>query len=106
MSLSSLCAGTFLTRFTQAVHQMLQNIYQEMTSLGDIFSRESLFFDEEKDINIFSANRYFRMTPHSHKYFEIECVVEGSAIHNPGENQIYLKKGDMVLVPPETLHIT
>lgn len=74
--------------------------------LNDIFTRESVFFESKKDVNVLSANRYFQMTAHKHSYFEIECVVDGSAIHNPGENQIYLKKGDIVLIPPQTSHIT
>lgn len=77
-----------------------------LADLIDIFSRESLAFEEGKDVNILSANRYFEMTEHQHSYFEIECVVDGSAIHNPGKNQIYLKKGDIVLIPPQTSHIT
>lgn len=77
-----------------------------LAGLDEIFSRESLFFEDGKDISILSANRYFKMMAHRHNYFEIECVVDGSAIHNPGKNQIYLKKGDIVLVPPHTLHNT
>ena len=77
-----------------------------ITELNDIFSRESLFFEEGRDVSILTANRYFRMTAHRHNYFEIECVVDGSAIHDPGKDQIYLKKGDIVLVPPQTPHNT
>lgn len=74
--------------------------------LSEIFNRESLFFEEGKDISILCANRYFKTPVHTHRYFEIECVAEGSGIYNPGENQIWLNQGDIVLVPPETPHIT
>lgn len=77
-----------------------------ISELDEILSRESLFFKDGKDISILAANRYFKMVEHSHQYFEIECIVEGSAIHNPGKNQIYLKKGDIVLIPPHTTHNT
>ncbi len=74
--------------------------------LNEIFAKESLFFEEEKDVGILSANRYFQMVEHEHHYFEIEAVMEGTAIHRQRNQQVYLKKGDVVLVPPNIPHIT
>lgn len=74
------------------------------TSFSAILAPETFFFREDYDIAVLVANRYFKMCPHIHEYFEIECVLEGTAVHNPGPNGISLKKGDIVIVPPQTLH--
>lgn len=76
---------------------------KDLKFAGFLF-RESFTFQQEKDISILAANRYFKMFPHSHEYFEIACVLEGSAIHNPGQDQICLNKGDIVIVPPGVGH--
>ena len=41
--------------------------------------QESPFFNEESDVSITKSTRYFESFEHSHNYFEIQCVLHGSA---------------------------
>lgn len=41
---------------------------------------------------------------HSHKEWEIVCQVEGEALTHVGNTSIILKKGDILLIPPNMAH--
>lgn len=84
------------------LEQILENIQAQ--SLADIFYSELFFFKENTDIYIFTSIRFFKMMSHVHHFFEIECILEGTAIYNPDTDHLELKKGDIIIVPPEVEH--
>lgn len=93
--------------FTYAEEELgvSENILHGNTKqLGSFFHLERLFFEEGSDVTFTRSIRYFQMVEHSHDYFEIECVLNGNAIHSSNNETVTLSQGDMVLIPPKTLH--
>lgn len=65
---------------------------------------ESDIIPESRDVFIIRHPRYTRKDPHSHNYFEINCVAEGSCNFNfNGENQV-LKRGEICVIAPGSIH--
>lgn len=84
---------------------MSENILRGNTKqLESFFHLEKLFFEEGRDVTFTRSIRYFQMVEHSHDYFEIECVLNGNAMHSSKNETITLSRGDMVLIPPKTRH--
>lgn len=62
------------------------------------------FFRENEEIRTFFSSAHMKKNIHSHKFWEIAYVYEGTAlIHTPTET-IQLNGGDFVLIKPETKH--
>lgn len=74
---------------------------EEMTLL---MTPESICFTRGKNIYMNISNRFFTAFEHSHDYIELECVLDGSAIHNPGTDNLELLEGAVVIVPPHIRH--
>ena len=66
--------------------------------------QESPFFNEESDVSITKSTRYFESFEHSHNYFEIQCVLHGSAEYTGETGTFSMIDGDMILVPANTVH--
>lgn len=91
--------------FAEKELNMSENILCGNTKqLESFFHLEKLFFEEGRDVTFTRSIRYFQMVEHSHDYFEIECVLNGSAMHSSKNETIALSQGDMVLIPPKTRH--
>ena len=42
--------------------------------------------------------------PHTHEYFQIYYVKKGRILHFLGEDEAYMQRGDMFIVPPAAVH--
>ncbi len=65
---------------------------------------EDLFFHRDSDTELYRHLRYLPANWHSHAFFEIVCVVEGCCINYMGEQELSMKKGDVCIIAPETIH--
>ena len=52
--------------------------------------------------NVTSVNMAAK--PHTHDYFQIYYVKKGTLVHNLGDEQANMQRGDMFIVPPATVH--
>ena len=70
----------------------------------EIFSNQ--IYSEEMPDKTITIKRYNRYTPailHRHAHFEIACVF-GECVFNVGFDKLSLTAGDVIILPPETLH--
>lgn len=65
---------------------------------------EELFFHSGSDTEIYRHLRYLPASWHSHSFFEIVCVTEGSCTNYIGGREIPMQAGDICIIAPETLH--
>ena len=69
-----------------------------------ILLHEDFCFQNETNIELNKADRFQKMFPHRHDFFEIECVLKGTCIHTVEKQNFSLKNGDIVIVPPNVVH--
>ena len=67
---------------------------------------ENLFILKNYNVEIQRAQRYIRMFPHRHDFFEIECTLRDAARHYIGGEWVEMHAGDICIVPPGALHNT
>ena len=72
--------------------------------------QKSMLVDEEaliplrRDVFVIRHSRYTRPEPHTHNFWEIDCVTKGSVrLHFEGE-VLTLREGAVVLIAPGSLH--
>lgn len=65
---------------------------------------ENMMFPENSDTIVGKAMRFFDMGQHSHRYFELQCVIDGTAVYESISEQSELRCGDLVLTPPLSRH--
>lgn len=65
---------------------------------------ESLFMPEETNVELEHLLRYVDIIPHSHDFFELVCVIEGSCLHTLAGQKCVLGAGDISIVPPGLPH--
>jgi len=73
---------------------------------SDITLAEKLFILKDYNVEIQRAQRYIRMFPHRHDFFEIECTLRDSGLHYIGGECIEMHAGDICIVPPGARHNT
>lgn len=74
---------------------------QEMAML---MNAENISFEHGSNISLNISNRFFMAFYHSHDYIELECVFDGTAVHNPKTDHMELFEGAIVIVPPHIQH--
>jgi len=64
---------------------------------------DSQFFSDLKFVHCYNHTDY-RIKMHSHQFYEINIVVEGSGRHYIKGVSLEVKPGDVFVIPPETVH--
>lgn len=67
-------------------------------------STEQRYLDDAFDIALTSNLRYMYKPPHSHQFFEIIFVLEGTCENYIHQNRITLQKGDLCFIAPDITH--
>ena len=91
-----------LQNFLKSVNK--KDAQRRQLILPEIFP-EQIYYEESSDRTI-TIKRYNRYTPaiiHKHSHFEIACVF-GECVFNVGFDNLSLTAGDIIILPPETLH--
>ena len=73
---------------------------------SDITLPERFFIIKDYNVEIQRAQRYIRMFPHRHDFFEIECTLRDSGLHYIGGERVEMHAGDICIVPPGARHNT
>ena len=61
-------------------------------------------FSSSFDLRVYSHARYLPIHPHSHDFFELVILVRGTCRHMVGGDYLTMHTGDLVVVPPNTVH--
>ena len=70
-----------------------------------LLTPEKYSFPAGSSVSISKSARYVKTNDfHDHDYFEIECVLDGSADHHSLLGDYVLEKNDIVLIPPHVRH--
>lgn len=73
--------------------------------LLSLLAPEKNYFSHGSSVSITKSARYVQSNEyHSHDYFEIECILDGEAIHKSLMGEYSLAQGDLVLIPPHVKH--
>lgn len=87
----------------RAVEVHTQNGRKE--GLLALLAPEKNAFPSGSSVAITKSARYVHTNDyHDHDYFEIECILEGEAVHKSLLGNYSLLKGDLVLIPPHVRH--
>ncbi|MGI6576449.1 MAG: AraC family ligand binding domain-containing protein [Eubacteriales bacterium] len=81
----------------------LENAWQQLRG-PNICCDWNEFFAESIDTCVRYHDRYYPIARHSHSFFEIVFLVRGNCTHHVGNDMIEMQQGDVVIVPPGTLH--
>ncbi|WP_303032405.1 AraC family transcriptional regulator [Dubosiella newyorkensis] len=86
-----------------------QWIVEEYKSAGGWYPEnmdDALMFSmsEGNDIVLTKHNRYTPAFSHRHTFFEFAYVVEGACTHVFQKDTLHLKKGQLLILPPFTIH--
>lgn len=73
-------------------------------SSGRIIYQEEECFLPGSDIELCKVERYVDNILHTHEFFEVEYVLKGSCIHIVEKQEIPIREGDIVIVPPGVEH--
>lgn len=65
---------------------------------------DATYFEETQDISAIQHLRYLPAIIHSHNFFEIAFVLNGSLTHFVGDNKTILESGDVLILAPNTEH--
>lgn len=65
---------------------------------------EDTFILEGYNVELNNSQRYIRLFPHSHDFFELECTLAGKCGHTVENRTIAMRPGDVVIVPPGVCH--
>lgn len=94
------------------LYQVLKNIAIEVTPIirNSTANRliknvsEHSFFNKRQDANILLQFQHDKNQLHKHDYFEINLVLKGMMIATLNEEKRILKKGDFLIISPNTIH--
>lgn len=94
------------------LYQVLKNIAIEVTPIirNSTANRliknvsEHSFFNKRQDANILLQFQHDKNQLHKHDYFEINLVLKGMLIATLNEEKRMLKKGDFLIISPNTIH--
>lgn len=56
------------------------------------------------DIMIMRSSRYAPAFKHSHSFFEVACVLNGSCENHFASQTLYMEAGDICIISPQTVH--
>ncbi|MDO4621455.1 MAG: AraC family transcriptional regulator [Eubacteriales bacterium] len=66
--------------------------------------QEKSFFQQDLDVEVYQHFRYLPATIHSHTFFEIICVMQGSCTNYLNGHQLTMETGEICILAPETPH--
>lgn len=87
----------------QILIEYLDNAWQSLNN-PNIRCDWNEYCADSKDTCIRYHDRYYPISLHSHSFFEIVFLVRGKCLHRVGDDMVEMKQGDVVIVPPRTLH--
>ncbi|WMT43201.1 AraC family transcriptional regulator [Paenibacillus sp. D2_2] len=76
----------------------------QLTRKGVIYFNSKLEMLEDLHCKMYRMDSLVSLSTHFHDYFQIWYVSKGEFLHTLGTRQYRIKKGDLFLVPPFTLH--
>ncbi|GIO68428.1 AraC family transcriptional regulator [Paenibacillus sp. JTLBN-2024] len=76
----------------------------QLTRAGVIYFNSKLEMLEDLHCKLYRMDSLVSLSTHFHDYFQIWYVSKGEFLHTFGSRQYRIKKGDLFLVPPFTLH--
>jgi len=56
------------------------------------------------NVRIYSHGRYTPIGTHDHDFYELVCLLKGTALHFVGDNRMILRAGDLIFIPPGVPH--
>lgn len=73
---------------------------------GPYSLKEYMFFppDSSQNVLVLKHKCYSPAQPHDHDFFEIFYVLEGQSQHEIGGKHSRMKRGDLCMIPPGTMH--
>jgi AraC-like DNA-binding protein/mannose-6-phosphate isomerase-like protein (cupin superfamily) len=86
----------------QYLHADKDEIHELIREASEIVRQETPFFHPDTDVSVRKAMRCFTGFQHTHHYFEIQCVLQGSADYTTPVGMVPVKQNDLILVPPDT----
>lgn len=88
------------TSFYQEVgyQRYLQTLRQQ--GLEDSLSLE----DYGCMVRIYLHGRYTPIGMHDHDFYELVCLLKGTALHFVGDNRMIMRSGDLIFIPPGVSH--
>lgn len=87
----------------QNLIEYLENAWQSLQN-PSIRCDWNEYYPESIDTCLRYHDRYYPISLHSHSFFEIVFLVRGECAHRVGDDMIEMQRGDVVIVPPGTLH--
>ena len=86
-----------------AIHELLKR--NDHNELAKLMAPEKYQFSSASSVVISKAARYIRTKVlHDHDYFEIECALDGTAVHHSLLGDYRIEQNDIVLIPPHIKH--
>ncbi|GIO33452.1 MULTISPECIES: AraC family transcriptional regulator [Paenibacillus] len=76
----------------------------QWTRSGVIYFNSKLEMLEDLHCKMYRMDSLVSLSTHFHDYFQIWYVSKGEFLHTLGSRQYRIKKGDLFLVPPFTMH--
>lgn len=76
----------------------------KLTRLGVIYFNSKLEMLEDLHCKMYRMDALVSLSTHFHDYYQIWYVSKGEFVHTLSNRQYRIKKGDLFLVPPFTLH--
>ena len=66
--------------------------------------REYVTYPEDSSIRIWYSDIPWRFEAHDHSAVEILLTLEGSVTYNVGDQVYEIRKGEILIIPPDTVH--
>lgn len=70
---------------------------------AEFIAPASLLNDRDVETRAFGYKNY-SIGPHFHEFYEMNIVLEGTGIHKIEKSSVYVKKGDVFMIPPNNVH--
>lgn len=91
---------------TEEYNEFVKKFKKSHHSNDALMLTERSHIPEFANVNVISMLRYIDIAEHRHEFYEIVCILKGECVHTANGKSIYAKEGDIIFVPPQTLHTT
>lgn len=92
-----------ITDIMNFLHNEIMRRFGVTVALDQTLS-EDFFSNFDNDVFLIRHPRFFPAFPHTHDFFEIMCVINGSCTNSIGSQIHTLHAGDIVIIAPGTMH--
>lgn len=91
---------------TERAEQILKDLAKKYCYEGTkyLMLLEKDFIMDGYNVELNNGQRYIRLYPHFHDFFELECTILGKCLHTVENKEIEMQAGDIVIVPPGVWH--